>query len=211
MTTTSAAAAAAAIQEADPDYWETLDLVVVTEKQIRANKKKNDLLDNLQKSQLLHILNGDYYWGDAKTLEDCSNDRIVDDASMIYKELLVVNNNSKLTTTVESAEETASPRRFYYWQAYFGGNPTGYLLTSSKATTTTTTTTTITSDDDADDNDDEIANTAAADTTSWDVLVENCDGDFIWRADERPLRFLNQVKKAAMGRHYDDEVDCITE
>mmetsp|Transcript_11303 Transcript_11303/g.18710 ORF Transcript_11303/g.18710 Transcript_11303/m.18710 type:complete len:190 (-) Transcript_11303:2183-2752(-) len=142
MTTTSAAAAAAAIQEADPDYWETLDLVVVTEKQIRANKKKNDLLDNLQKSQLLHILNGDYYWGDAKTLEDCSNDRIVDDASMIYKELLVVNNNSKLTTTVESAEETASPRRFYYWQAYFGGNPTGYLLTSSKATTTITTTTT---------------------------------------------------------------------
>lgn len=141
-------------------YWEGLSLEVESERQISRD------LNPAQKSQLLYIMKS-CYWGDAKTIEDCSNEMIVDNGIMLYKEL-----------------KGGDARRFYYWQAYFGGNPSGYLLAASS-------------------NGEE----------GWRTLVENCDGDFIWQGpgDKRPLDFLNQVKKIAMGRYYDEEEDLITD
>lgn len=147
----------------------TLNLVVASEKQIRS---ENDL-DSSAKTSLLYILtSADCYWGNAKTIEDCSKEKFVDSGIILHKEL-------------KPAEPATTLLRFHYWQAYFGGNPTGYLLTTDQVET---------------------------ETSSWKILVENCDGDFIWRGPgERPLRFLNQVKKAALGRYYDAEVDVIEE
>merc|ERR1711971_246780 len=88
---------------------------------------------------------------------------------------------------LESTNPTPQQQRFYYyWVAYFGGNPTGYLLVPNQTA--------------AD----------AQDLTSrpWEVLVENCDTDFIWRGgdgnvhDGRQRLFIKNVKKAVMGKYY---------
>lgn len=167
MTTSSPLAASQQTADAsgdDSSYWEGLSLEVESEKKI---SRSDDLENPMLKSQLLYIMKS-CYWGDAKTIEDCSDEQYVDNGIMLYKEL-----------------KAGDAARFYYWQAYFGGNPSGYLLLSS----------------------------TAAKGEGWQTLVENCDGDFIWQGpgDKRPLGFLNQVKKIAMGRYYDEEVDLITD
>jgi hypothetical protein len=147
-------------------------MTVRSEQRIRSPKD----LTTHSESQLSLIMKN-HYWGDAKTVEDCSKERFVDDGIIMYKEL-------------EGSNDSDESRRFYYWQAYFGGNPTGYLLTDK-----------IVADGEEDNN-----------STNWTLLVENCDGEFIWRGPgKRPLRFLNQIKKAAMGRYYDEEVDLIAD
>jgi hypothetical protein len=41
-----------------------------------------------------------------------------------------------------------------------------------------------------------VAEAVAVGDDRWELLVENCDGDFIWQVPgERPLSFLNQKSK----------------
>jgi hypothetical protein len=110
-----------------PD-WEALHLAVGKEERFRGS-----LADPKKRSQLQYILDSDFYWGDAKTIEDCSDEGMVDDGILFCKELTSSHTNGvgasslpPASTTV--AKETNSPSFYYYWLAYFGGNPTGYLL-----------------------------------------------------------------------------------
>lgn len=66
----------------------------------------------------------------------------------------------------------------HYWAGYFGGNPRGYLLIPT------------------------------TNDSSWEVLIENCDTDFIWRGkgiSKVPKAFMKRVKMAAYGGKYRKE------
>ena len=70
----------------------------------------------------------------------------------------------------------------YYWLAYFGGNPTGYLLVPSESC---------------------LSN---REFDHWQVLIENCDTDFIWRGNGKvPKAFIKSIKMAVYGSKYDEE------
>ena len=69
---------------------------------------------------------------------------------------------------------------FHYWLGYFGGNPTAYLLKEGRS--------------------------GSGGGGQWDVILENCDTDFIWRGPgNAPKHFIKAVKKAAYGDKYCEE------
>ncbi|KAL3904046.1 MAG: hypothetical protein SGILL_010218 [Bacillariaceae sp.] len=115
---------------------------------------------------------------DILSIEDCFNRRNVDDGIVFYKEMVPA-----------VVEDVDAEVRFHYWLGYFGGNPIGYLLTKSDC---------LQGQDSEEclDNDEK-----------WAIVIENCDGDFIWRGkgENTPKSFIKAVKKAAYGSKYSED------
>ena len=112
------------------------------------------------------------YFGDIQCLNDCFDERKVDNGLVLYKE--VVDRNDA------GSSSPPNKRIYHYWQAYFGGNPTGYLL--------------------------KMSSSSSPSKSMWEVLVENCDGDFIWHGCQpTPKGFIRQLKMVVYGEKYFSE------
>ena len=119
---------------------------------------------------------------DLRSVEDCFSRRNVDDGIIFYKEM------KPALGDVDAVG--AADVRFHYWLGYFGGNPIGYLLINSKYFRGQDIEASVDTEDDL------------------TIMVENCDGDFIWRgSDNNPKSFIKGVKKAALGSKYSEEED----
>jgi len=87
---------------------------------------------------------------------------------------------------------SSAEHNLHYWQGCFGGNPTGYLLTKDISTATVGT-----------------SSRSRENGGNWIIIVENCDGDFIWKGSAvetaPPAGFIKQIKMAVYGDKYDTD------
>jgi hypothetical protein len=103
-----------------PD-WEALHLAVVKEERFRG---QGSLADPKKRSQLQYILDSDFYWGDAKTIEDCSDEGMVDDGILFYKELTSSHTNgvgassSPPASTTVAKEKNPSLSSLLWWKPH---------------------------------------------------------------------------------------------
>lgn len=116
-------------------------------------------------------------------MADCFNKRKVDDGLVFYKEM---KSGAGEPSESDSDGDSSKHTTFHYWLGYFGGNPIGYLLSRGTGM------------------DDQGGECSGKD---WSIIVENCDGDFIWRGpgSVTPKAFIKAVKKAAYGDKYFEE------
>ena len=173
----------------DNDIFAAEELVVTKNKVIR---KISDLA-RVELSQLSFLIScasnkllafGNRHY--IKTVEDCFKKRNVDDGVVVYKEMRRVDGNQG----EENDEDDGNV--LHYWVGYFGGNPTGYLLCKRNEL-------------DCHDNDDALLSASA-----WTVVMQNCDGDFIWQGNRQlpaPKTFIKAVKRAVYGDKYNEEED----
>jgi len=87
------------------------------------------------------------------------------------------------SSSYQKHDACTEPFVLHYWLGYCGGNPTGFLLVKKK----------FVADDCCE---------------QFQVIVENCDTDFIWRGQgDVPKLFIQEVKKAVYGDKYCEEED----